>query len=87
MNTFMSTILIENALAQYEITKVGNTFKARLIQDHLLTRLPPELLFWKESGQWKANLTVNEHTIYQFGYKIDNQVLLSTISDLKEYVA
>lgn len=87
MNTFFSHILIHNTLAEYEIYKKGDKYKAQLIFNSFSSHLPTELSFWKESGQWRSSHLLNEHVLYQFGYNIDNQLLFATISDLKNCAA
>jgi hypothetical protein len=81
MNAFHSLILIENTIAEYQISESENKYKAKLIQTSTSTHLPSELSFWKEGGQWKTNDPVNEHALYQFGYKIDNHILYGAIEE------
>ena len=87
MNNFLSHILIQNTIAEYEIYKKGDKFKALLIINHSSSHLPQELSFWKEKGQWKTSQLLNDHVLYQFGYNIDNHILNSSIAALKSYTA
>jgi hypothetical protein len=83
MNNFLSNILIQNTVAEYEIYKKGNQFKALLIVNMKSSHLPRELAFWKENGQWRASHMLSEHVLYQFGYNIDNQVMSAAIEEIK----
>lgn len=87
MNNFTTYIIFQNTVAEYEIYKKGEKFKALLIIDNASAHLPQEISFWKESGQWRSSHMLNEHALYQFGYHIDNQVLSATIQQLKAVAA
>ena len=83
MNAFMTTIFIQNTIAEYEIFQMGNKFKAILLSSNDSKHLPVQITFWKESGKWKTFHSVSEHVIYQFGINIDNHILTSLVDDLK----
>ena len=83
MNAFQSFVLIENTLAEYQISESENKYMAKLIQSSTSTHIPTELSFWKEAGKWKTSDPVNDHALYQFGYIIDNHILTATIEELK----
>jgi hypothetical protein len=87
MNNFLALILIQNTIAEYEIYKKGDKFKAVLIMNHSSAHLPHEISFWKEEGRWKANHLLNEHVLYQFSYNIDNHMLSAAIASLKSCAA
>ena len=83
MNSFFSQILIQNTLAEYEISKRGHKYKATLVLNKATSHLPLELTFWRDSGQWKTSQMLSEHVLYQFSSHIENQVLTNSISELK----
>ena len=87
MNNFLSNILIQNTMAEYEIYKKGDKFKALLIIHNASAHLPTEMTFWKDGGKWKCNHILNEHVLYQFGYNIDNHLLSAAIDGLKHRAA
>jgi hypothetical protein len=87
MNNFLAHILIQNTVAEYEIYKKADKFKAVLIINHSSTHLPLELSFWKENGRWRTSHMLNEHVLYQFSYNIDNHILSAAIEELKSYAA
>jgi hypothetical protein len=87
MNTFHSFIFIENTIAQYEISKTGEQFKATLLPHHAEFKLPMEIALWKESGQWRTSQYLSDHALYQFASSIDNHLLKNTIASLKELAA
>ena len=87
MNNFLSHILIQNTVAEYEIYKKGDKYKALLIINQSSSHLPQELSFWKEKGRWKTSHLLNDHVLYQFGINIDNHMLNAAIADMKSYAA
>lgn len=87
MNNFLSYILIQDTVAEYEIYKKGDKYKAVLIINNSSAHLPAELSFWKESGRWRTSQMLSEHVLYQFGYNIDNQLLSAAIEELKTCAA
>ena len=83
MNAFLSQILIQNTLAEYEIFKRGQKYKALLVLNDSTSHLPLELTFWKESGQWKTGQMLSDHVLSQFSSHIENHVLSNSLSELK----
>ena len=83
MNAFLSTIFIQNTVAEYEIFQLANKFKAILVSNNSLNQLPVQLTFWKEGGKWKTYNAVSEHVLYQFGNQIDNELLTAMVDELK----
>ena len=83
MNAFLSQILIQNTLAEYEIYKRGHKYKALLVADEYSSHLPLELSFWKEAGQWKTNHMLTDHVLYQFSSHIENHLLSSSLTELR----
>jgi hypothetical protein len=87
MNNFLSQILIQNTIAEYEIYKKGDKYKALLIINNTSAHLPLELVFWKESGRWRTSQMLNEHVLYQFAYNIDNHLLSASVEEWKTVAA
>ena len=87
MNNFLSHILIQNTIAEYEIYKKGEQYKALLIINTSSAHLPRELTFWKDGGQWRTSQMLNEHVLYQFAYNIDNHLLSAAVEQLKTCAA
>jgi len=87
MNTFRALIFIENTVAQYEISRNEDIYTATLLRQQAHVYLPSELLLWKENGQWRSSHLLKDHAMYQFGYKIDNHMLSSSIEGIKEFAA
>ena len=87
MNNFVSFILIQNTVAEYEIYKKGDHYKALLIIDNTSAHLPLELSFWKEGGRWRTSQMLSEHVLYQFAYNIDNHLLSANIEAWKTVAA
>lgn len=87
MNAFVSTIFIQNSVAEYEIFQMANKFKAILVSNNSLNQLPVQLTFWKEAGKWKTYNSVSDHVIYQFGNNIDNHILAGMLDELKTKAA
>jgi hypothetical protein len=87
MNNFLSYILIQNTVAEYEIYKKGDQYKALLIINHSSAHLPLELSFWKEGGRWRTSQMLNEHVLYQFASNIDNHLLSDNIAQWKTVAA
>jgi hypothetical protein len=83
MDAFLSPVIIQNVLAEYEIFQVGNKFKALLLTQNNSRDLPYQLTFWKEAGKWKTYNQLTDHVIYQFGNNIDNHLLSISIKTLK----
>ena len=84
MNSFLSSIFIQNTVAEYEIFQTNNKFKAILISSNSSGQLPLQLTFWKEGGKWKTYNSINEHVVYQFGNNIDNHILSNMVDELKK---
>ena len=84
MNSFLSSIFIQNTVAEYEIFQIHNKFKAILISSNSSSQLPLQLSFWKEAGKWKSYNSISEHVLYQFGNNIDNYILTNVVDGLKK---
>lgn len=87
MNTFTTTVLINNLAADYEVFAMGKRFKAVLIHTHLANCVPCQLTFWKEKGVWKTYHPLTQHEIYQFGAMIDNYITALEVEGLKNAAA
>lgn len=87
MNAFISTVMVNNLAADYEIFPFGKKFKAVLMQTYLGNCLPCQLTFWKEKGVWKTYHPLTQHEIYQFGTVIDNYLTAEEVKSLKNAVA
>jgi len=87
MNAFLSTIFIQNAIAEYEIFQLGNKFKAILVSSNSSSQTPAQLTIWKDGGKWKTYNAITDHVLYQFGNNIDNHVLTSMVEELKTKAA
>lgn len=87
MNAFLSTIFIQNTIAEYEIFQMGNKFKAILLTRNESKLLPVQITFWKESGRWKSVHFISDHVLYQFGNTIDNHILTNMVDELKNKAA
>ena len=87
MNAFLTTIFIQNTIAEYEIFQMGNKFKAILLSSNETKLLPVQITFWKEGGRWKTFHSISDHVIYQFGNNIDNHILTSLVDELKNKAA
>jgi hypothetical protein len=84
MNSFLSSIFIQNTVAEYEIFQTHNKFKAVLISSNSSSQLPLQLSFWKEGDKWKTYHSISEHVLYQFGNNIDNHILNNMVDELKK---
>ena len=84
MNSFLSSIFIQNTVAEYEIFQTHNKFKAILISSNSSSQLPLQISFWKEGDKWKTYHSISEHVLYQFGNNIDNHILNNTVDELKK---
>jgi hypothetical protein len=71
MNNFITTVMINNLAADYQVFRMGKKFKAMLVEKHLANYIPTQLDFWKEKGQWKTYHPLTQHVIGQFGNYID----------------
>jgi len=87
MNAFIVTVMVNNLAADYEIFPIGQKFKAILQQTLLGDRLPGQISFWKENGQWKTSHDLTQHAVYQFGIRIDNHLTSLAVNELKKLVA
>jgi hypothetical protein len=87
MNAFITTVMINNLAADYEIFQIGKKFKATLMQTYLANCLPCQLTFWKENGEWKTRHPLTQHAIYQFGNSIDNHITGLEVAKLKKSTA
>ena len=87
MNAFLSTIFIQNTIAEYEIFQMGNKFKAILLSNNESRQLPVQITFWKEGGRWKTFYSITDHVLYQFGINIDNHILTNMVDELKNKAA
>ena len=87
MNAFLTTIFIQNTVAEYEIFQMAKKFKAILVSSNSFNQLPVQLTFWKEGGKWKTYNPVTDHVIYQFGNNIDNHILAGMVDELKTKAA
>lgn len=87
MNTFVTTVMINNFAADYQIFSIGKKFKAILMQSQSGYCLPTQLSFWKEKGVWKTPHPLTQHEIYQFGTKIDNHLTALEVMQLKSVAA
>lgn len=87
MNTFITTVIVNNITADYEIFSTGKKFKAVLMETSLSNCVPYQLTFWKENGEWKTHHLLNQHVIYQFGSNIDNHLTALELANLKSLVA
>jgi len=74
MNAFVTTVMINNLAADYQIFRIGKKYKAMLIQTYLGNCIPCQLDFWKEKGVWKTYHPLTQFVICQFGNYIDNYV-------------
>lgn len=83
MNAFITTVMLNNLAADYEIVRAGKKFKAVLMQTGLANCLPCQLTFWKEKGEWKTHHPLTQHAIYQFGNHIDNHLTALEVQSLK----
>jgi hypothetical protein len=83
MNAFLSTIFIQNTIAEYEIFQMTNKFRAILVSNNSSNQLPVQLTFWKEGGKWRTFNSVSEHVLYQFGNNIDNHILEGMVDELR----
>lgn len=87
MNTFTVSVMINNLAADYDVFPIGKKFKATLVQTLLGDRLPCQVSFWKEEGQWKTSHDLTQHAIYQFGSYIDNHLTALEVIELKKLSA
>jgi hypothetical protein len=71
MNNFITTVMINNLAADYQVFRMGKKFKAMLVEKHLANHIPTQLDFWKEKGEWKTYHPLTQHVIGQFGNYID----------------
>jgi len=83
MNSFVTTVMVNNLAADYEIFQTGKKFKAVLMQTYLGNCVPCQITFWKEKGIWKTHHPLSQHAIYQFGNSIDNHLTDLEVKDLK----
>lgn len=83
MNTFFTTVIINNLAADYRIIPSGRKFKAILMQTYLGNCVPCQLAFWKERGVWKTHHPLTQHVISQFGSSIDNYLEELELKNLK----
>lgn len=74
MNTFITTVIINNLAADYRIYPSGRKFKAVLMQTYLANCVPCQLSLWKERGIWKTHHPLTEYVLNQFGSSIDNHL-------------
>src|SRR5574337_752048 len=74
MNTFITTVIINNLAADYRILPSGRKFKAVLMQTYLANCVPCQLSLWKERGIWKTHHPLTEYVLNQFGSSIDNHL-------------
>ena len=72
MNTFITTVVINNLAADYRIFPSGRKFKAVLMQPYLGNCVPCQLAFWKERGLWKTHHPLTQYVLDQFANSIDN---------------
>jgi len=84
MKAFVTTVMINNLAADYQIVQSGKKFKAILMQTYLANCLPCQLIFWKEKGEWKTRHPLTQHAIYQFGNSIDNHLTGQPVEKLKD---
>jgi hypothetical protein len=84
MNSFLSSIFIQNTVAEYEVFQTHNKFKAVLISSNSSSQLPLQLSFWKEGDKWKTYHSISEHVLYQFGNNIDKHILNNMVDELKK---
>jgi hypothetical protein len=75
MNAFITTVMINNLAADYQIFRIGKKFKAMLMQTYLGNCIPCQLDFWKDNGVWKTYHPLTSHVIQQFGNYIDNHLI------------
>jgi len=87
MKAFITTVMINNLAADYEIFAFGKKFKAVLMQSYLGNCLPCQLTFWKEKGAWKTYHPLTQHEIYLFGAAIDNHLTTEEVKNLKNAAA
>ena len=87
MNAFVTTVMINNLAADYQIFPIGEKFKATLMQTQQGFSLPRQLSFWKEKGTWKTLHPLTQHEIYQFGTMIDNHLTTLEVMQLKNVAA
>jgi hypothetical protein len=87
MNAFLTTIFIQNTIAEYEIFQMGNKFKAILLSSNDSKQLPVQITMWKEVGKWTTIQPISDHVLYQFGNNIDNHILTSMVDELKNKAA
>ena len=83
MNAFITTVMINNLSADYQVFPVGKKFKALLFHSHLGNCLPCQLTFWKDKGAWKTYHPLTEYEIYQFGTAIENHLLEEELKNMK----
>jgi hypothetical protein len=72
MNTFITTVMINNLAADYHVFRIGKKYKAMLVEKHLENYIPTQLDFWKEKGQWRTYHPLTQQVIGQFGNYIDH---------------
>ncbi|MFL5738928.1 MAG: hypothetical protein ACJ75B_01820 [Flavisolibacter sp.] len=88
MNTFFSAfLLVQNTVAEYEIFKRGERYKALLVLNEAYPHLPLEFTFFRENGQWKSLQMIDPHVLYQFSSIIDNHVLSARIAEIRQCAA
>jgi hypothetical protein len=87
MKAFITTVMMNNLAADYEIFRIGKKFKAVLMQTYLANCLPCQLTFWKDKGEWKTHHPLTQHVIYQFGSCIDNHITAIEVENLKSSAA
>lgn len=83
MNAFISTVIINNLAADYQIFQNGRKFKAVLMQTYLGNCVPCQLAFWKERGEWKTHHPLSQHVIGQFASNIENHLEESELKKLR----
>ena len=83
MNMFSSTILLDSQTVHYHIFQLGQKFKAVMVEAKLVNRLPTQLTFWKENGEWKTYYPISEQVIQQFGSSIDHYLNTGASEQLK----
>lgn len=83
MNSFITTVIINNLAADYRIIPSGRKFKAVLMQTYLANCVPCQLALWKERGIWKTHHPLTQHVLNQFGSSIDNYIEESELNNLR----
>ena len=84
MQAFITKILVDNHIVEYQIFPIGKKFKALLMQSKLVNCLPCQLTFWKENGDWKTYHPLTKQVITEFGNSIDSYMMGVAVENPKK---